>query len=165
MRIKNARASFQRLMDRVLFGLQRTELLLYLEDIIVFFENLEEHDKIITRLFLRLRDGNPMLQPDKSKFMRTEVVYVGPVVRQEGVRLDPRKLSAIRDFHIPRTVRLVRAFLGVAGYYQSLADNFAKISSPLIDLCKNNTPIHWGQPLRSSLCKLRKSLCSSSILQ
>ena len=84
MAIRNAPATFQRLMDTVLNGMHGTEVSVYLDDIVVYSETLEEHDKKVRRLFARLRDANLKLQPDKCDFLRTEVAYLGHVVGRDG---------------------------------------------------------------------------------
>ena len=111
MGIKNAPATFQRLMDTVLKGMHGTEVFVYLDDIVVYSETLEEHDKKARRLFTRLRDANLKLQPDKCDFLRTEVAYLGHVIGRDGVKPNPEKIIAIKKFPKPTTVRGIRQFL------------------------------------------------------
>lgn len=110
MGIKNAPATFQRLMDQVFSGLQGAELFVYLDDIVVFSRTLEEHDKTINRLFGRLRNANLLLQPVKCEFLKTEVSYLGHIISNKGIMPDPRKIKAIQNDPRPCTVKSVLGF-------------------------------------------------------
>ena len=105
--LKNAPATFQRLMDNVLRGLQGTELFVYLDDVVVFAKNLEEHKIKVRRLMRRFEQANLSLQPDKCEFLRREVTDLGHIVAQNGLRMDPRKLRAVEKFPLPKTQKNV----------------------------------------------------------
>ena len=96
--LKGAPASFQRLMDRVLIGLQGVELFVYIDDIVVYASTLDEHDEKIFRLFKRLKDAGLRLQPEKCSFLSTEVTYLGHVISEEGVRPNPKKNRGRKKF-------------------------------------------------------------------
>ena len=98
MGLKNSPATFQRLMDQVLLGLQGTELFVYLDDIIVYANNLEEHGKKVRRLLKRLKEANLLLQPEKCKFPFKEIAYLGHIISSEGVKPDPKKIEAVQCF-------------------------------------------------------------------
>ena len=84
--LKTAPATFQRLMDITLTGLIGTELFVYLDDIVKFADTLEEHEKEFNNLIQRLRTANLNLQPDKCKFLRPEIGYLGHIIDKNGVR-------------------------------------------------------------------------------
>ena len=116
--LKNAPATFQRLMDNVQRGLQGTELFVYLDGVVVFAKNLEEHKIEVWRPMGRFEQANLSLQPGKCEFLRREVTYLGHIVGQNGLRMDPRKLRAVEKFPLPKIQKNVRQFLGLAGYYR-----------------------------------------------
>ena len=97
MGIKYAPATFQQLMDNVLTGMHGTEAFIYLEDIVIHSETLQDHDVKVKRLFERLRMANLKLQPDKCDFLRTEVAYLGHIIWRDGVRPNPVKVEAIKN--------------------------------------------------------------------
>jgi Reverse transcriptase (RNA-dependent DNA polymerase). len=138
--LKNAPATFQRLMDLVLTGLQGIELFVYLDDIVIYAGSLDEHELKFRRLMGRLRSANLKLQPDKCEFLRKEVGYLGHVIGEDGVRPDPGKIEAVKNFPIPRNVKNIRQFLGLAGYYRRFINGFSKIAKPLTNLLKKETP-------------------------
>jgi len=137
--LKNAPATFQRLMDNVLSGLQSNELFVYMDNIVVYAKSLREHEIEINRLMQRLREANLKLQPDKCEFLRHEVVYLGYIIGSDGVRPDTNKIKAVADFPVPKNLKNIKQFLGLAGYYRRFIPNFSKIAKPLTDLLKKNS--------------------------
>ena len=129
--LKNAPATFQRVMDQVLTGLQGVELFVYMDDIVIYAQDLKEHDRKLRALLLRLRDAGLTLQPEKCHFLRREITYLGHIITREGVKPDPRKIEAVKNFPIPRTKKNIKQFLGLIGYYRRFIPEFAKISKPL----------------------------------
>ena len=93
-----------------------TEVFVYLDDVVVYTERLEEHDKNARRLFDRLRNANLKLQPDTCDFLRTEIAYLGRIIGRKRVKSNPAKINAIRKFPRPTTVRAIPQFLGLSGY-------------------------------------------------
>lgn len=134
---------FQRLMDRILLGLQETELLVYMDDIVVYASSLREHDIKMDKLIKLLKDANLTL-PDKCKFLRKEVIYFGHVITDNGVRLDPQKIS-VKNFPIPRNLKNVRQFLGLTGYYRRFISNFSAIAKPLSNFLKKDNKFIWNE--------------------
>ena len=136
--LKNAPATFQRLMNSVLTGLQGLECLVYLDDIVVYGASLEEHNKRLEKILQRLRGSNLKLQPEKCEFLRKEVIYLGHIISENGILPDPSKLTAIHEFPTPKKVKEVQAFIGLAGYYRKFIKNFSKIARPLTKLTRKN---------------------------
>ena len=110
----NAPATFQRLMDLVLAGVQWSQCLVYLDDIIVIGKSFEEHLRNLSSVLQRLREANLRLKPKKCFFCRKQVAYLGHVVSSGGVATDPEKTSKVSDCPIPTTVIEVQQFLGLA---------------------------------------------------
>lgn len=134
--LKNAPATFQRVMDNILRGITNEMCAVYLDDIIVFSSSLQEHIEKLTAVFNRLRESNFKLQLDKSEFLRKEVAYLGHVVTPEGVKPNPDKISAITKFPLPSTTKQIKGFLGLLGYYRRFINNFAKLTKPLTKCLK-----------------------------
>ncbi|MCG8032787.1 MAG: reverse transcriptase, partial [Candidatus Thiodiazotropha taylori] len=130
----NAPASFQRLMERCMGDLNLRDCLIYLDDVIIFSSTFEEHLDRLEEVFTRLRQHNLKLKPSKCEFLKSEVTYLGHVVSEAGIRTDPDKTKAIKNWPIPRNVKEVRAYLGFTGYYRRFIKDYAKIARPLNDL-------------------------------
>lgn len=163
--LKNAPATFQRLMDNVLSGLQGNELFVYMDDIVVYAKSLQEHANKFERLMKRLKAANLKLQPDKCEFLRKEVAYLGHTISADGVRPDPNKIKAITEFPVPRSPTNIKQFLGLVGYYRRFIPQFSKIAKPLTDLLKKDRRFYWETTHTLAFNQLRKSLCSEPILQ
>ena len=112
--LKNAPATFQRLMETVLSGLIRNICLDYLDDIVVTGRMFAEHLQNLRKVFVQLRDVNLRLKPLKCHLAVKEVEYLGFHVSSVGVIADPAKVKAVRGFPIPKDVKQVRFFLGLA---------------------------------------------------
>lgn len=130
----NAPATFQRLMERCMGDLNLRECLIYLDDIIIFSETFDAHLDRLEAVFDRLRQHNLKLKPSKCEFFKTEVTYLGHIVSADGIKTDPGKINAIKDWPVPHSVKDVRRFLGFSGYYRKFVKNYASIVRPLNDL-------------------------------
>ncbi|XP_033212210.1 uncharacterized protein LOC117169812 [Belonocnema kinseyi] len=113
--LKNSPATFQRMMDNALRGLVGKKCFVYLDDIVVFGSTLEEHNENLVSLFDRLRETGLKLQPDKCEYLRPEFKYLGHLLTEDGVKPNPAKIQAVRDFKPPQNVTQVQSFLGLAG--------------------------------------------------
>ncbi|XP_025155003.1 uncharacterized protein LOC112588630 [Harpegnathos saltator] len=163
--LKNAPATFQRLMDNVLSGLQGNELFVYMDDIVIYANSLHEHEIKFNKLMNRLQKANLKLQPDKCEFLRREVAYLGHIIGSDGVRPDPEKIKSIKEFPTPRTQKQIKQFLGLAGYYRRFIPDFSKTAKPLTDLLKKDKEYIWRPIQQHAFNILRESLCSHPILQ
>ena len=140
----NAPATFQRLMETVLAGLVRTCCVVYLDDILVVGRTVEEHLDNLRKVFERLREAGLRLKPKKCYFLREEVEYLGHVVSADGVRPDPQKLTAVRNYAQPTDLKSLRAFLGLASYYRKFIPHFSRVASPLHALTRKDVPFDWS---------------------
>jgi len=108
--LKNASATFQRLINSVLTGMQELKCLVYLDDIVIYGASIEDHNKRLEEVLQRLRKNNLKLQPDKCEFLRKVTIYLGHIILfyfilENGISLDPSKLTAIKEFPIPKKVK------------------------------------------------------------
>lgn len=163
--LKNAPSTFQRLVDKALLGLQNVELFVYMDDVVIYADSLEDHTRKLLNLFDRLDKANLTLQPEKCIFLRKEVNYLGHVITQEGVKPDPKKVEAVRKFPCPRNAKNVKQFLGLAGYYRRFIPQFSIISKPLTFLLKNDVKFQWTEAQDESFNKLKNILCTEPLLQ
>ena len=162
--LTNAPPNFQRLMSRVLHGLEWKVCLIYIDDIIVFSETFDEHLSCLSLVFNRLREANLKLKPSKCHFARSSVKFLGFLVSSEGVSPDPDKLAVVKSFPIPRNVKDVRSFLGLCNYYRRFVEGFAQIASPLNRLTRKNVSFAWTSDCDLAFNELKNRLCSPPIL-
>lgn len=128
--LKNSPSTFQRMMDRTLSGLQSIELFVYIDDIVIFAKSLQEHSEKLKKLLGRLKTAGLVLQPEKCKFLCKEIGYLGHIVSEHGLKPDPKKVEAVRNFPTPKNRKNIKQFLGLAGYYRRFIPNFAQKAKP-----------------------------------
>lgn len=163
--LKNAPATFNRLMRTAMSGLQGISCLIYLDDIIIFSKNLESHMEKLREVFDRLVEHNLKLQPEKCHFLRKEVTYLGHLISENSVKPDPLKTSAIDNFPQPKNVKGVQSFLGLVGYYRKFIKGFADIAKPLTSLLKKNNKFIWSEECINAFNKLKQAITSEPVLQ
>ena len=162
--LTNAPATFERLMEKVMRGLQWEILLIYLDDIIVFGRTVEEEIKRLRICFSRLRDANLKLKPSKCHLFQTSVLYLGHVVSSEGVSTDPDKVKAIDDWPRPQCKKEVRSFLGLTSYYRRFVKGFAGIAAPLHALTGKSAKFEWNEACEEAFLELKQRMRSTPIL-
>jgi hypothetical protein len=114
----DAPATFQRLMNAVLAGLQWSSCLVYLDDVIIPGRAFEEHLRNLTLVFDRLREAGLKLHPGKCALCQKQVIFLGHIVSEEGVATDPAKTKKVAEWPEPTNAQEVRQFLGLANYYR-----------------------------------------------
>ena len=157
-------STFQRLIDRILKGLEYKIALAYLDDIIVFGKSIDECLDRLTLIFERLRKAGLKLKPKKCSLFKRKILYLGHVVSNEGVSCDPEKVEAVARWTAPRTVRQVRTFLGTVGYYKRFIKGYADICRPLYDLTKKGVKFEWSPDCEDSFQTLKQRLLCAPIM-
>lgn len=165
MGLKNSPSTFQRVMDNVLRELQNTICLVYLDDIIVFSTSLQEHIINLEKVFQKLRESNFKIQMDKSEFLKLETAYLGHVISRDGIKPNPDKISAIKQYPIPKTPTEIKRFLGLLGYYRKFIPDFAKITKPMTQCLKKGSKITLDRDYEECFEKCKTLLINDPILQ
>ncbi|VDI46195.1 Hypothetical predicted protein [Mytilus galloprovincialis] len=160
----NAGATFQRIIETAMRGLQWHVLVLYLDDIIVFSETFDEHLVNLQKVFQRLSDAGLKLKAAKCSFFKHEVEYLGHIVSTEGVRTDPSKVRAIAKMESPQNVSELRSFIGLVSYYRRFIKDFSKIAKCLFDLLQSKAHWEWTSGCEQTFRLLKEKLSSSPVL-
>ncbi len=137
--LSNAPATFQRLMQQCLGDQCFDNVLIYLDDIIVYAADFDSHLIHLDRVFSRLGQHGLKLKPVKCHLLKREVKYLGHLVSSKGVAVDPEKVRTVRDWPEPTTVRNVRAFLGFTGFFRRFIKGYASIAEPLFKYLRCDT--------------------------
>ena len=162
----NAPATFQRLMQKALSGLGGEEPFcsVYIDDVIVYSDSVESHIQHLQQVFERLRRIGLRLHPQKCRFAYPEVAFLGHVISAVGIAPNPDKVRAVREFKVPTNVRMVREFLGLAGYYRRFVPNFSKVAGPLHNLTRQDVPFVWTQRCQGAFDSLKDRLTTPPVL-
>ena len=160
----NAPATFQRVMDLVLAGVQWSQCLVYLDDIIVIGRNFDEHIQNLSTVLQRLREANLRIKPSKCNFCREQVTYLGHIVSKFGVATDPEKTAKVADWPTPTTVQQLQQFLGLASYYRRFVKDFSLISAPLHRLTERGREFQWTNECAQAFSTLKHHLTHTPVL-
>jgi len=136
---------------------------IYLDDIVIYGQNLKEHNKRLIQILDRLREHN-LKQPDKCEFLRKEVIYLGHIITKDGIQPDPSKLYAVEKFPVPRKVKDIQSFPGLVGYYQKFIENFSKIAKSLTKFTKKGEKFNWTAKQQNSFQSLKEKLTTAPVL-
>ena len=160
----NAPATFQRLMDLVLAGVQWSHCLVYMDDIIVVGRSFKDHLQNLSVVLQRLKDANLRLKPAKCSFCKTKVSYLGHIVSRHGVATDPEKTNKVSKWPTPTTISEVQKFLGLASYYRRFVKSYATIASPLHRLTERGRQFNWTSECATAFASLKQKLTNAPIL-
>ena len=139
----NAPATFERLMEAVLAGLQWDICLIYLDDIITFGRNFGEAVENLKKVMERLRGAGLKLKPKKCELFAKSVPFLGHIISDEGVATDPEKIKAVQDWPVPINQTEIRSFLGLCWYYRRFIKGYAETAKPLHTLTEKGRPFVW----------------------
>lgn len=139
--VSGAPATFQRIIEQTVGDMNLLEVLVYLDDLIVFGATLQEHEDRLLKVLDRLKDEGLKLSLDKCQFCQPSVTYVGHIISQDGVSTDPEKTEAVTTWPRPNTVSALRSFLGFCGYYRRFVKDYSKVAYPLNQLLSGYPPV------------------------
>jgi hypothetical protein len=145
-------------------GLKEICALVYLDDILIFSDSIQERASRIKMVLDRIREAKFKVNLETCTFAAREMAYLGRIVCANGVSPDASKVKAIKSFTLPRNVRHVRPFLVLAGYYWSFKPNFAALSKPLTQLTRKYVKFCWSELQQNSFDALKEALTSDSFL-
>ena len=164
MGLVNAPATFARLMQACLGEENLKTIILYLDDILVFADSFAQ---MITRLrwtFVKLRNYGLKIKPKKCVLFQTSVTFLGHVVSAKGIETDTDKVKAVTDWVKPMSVKEVRSFLGLTGYYRKFVPKYSSIASPLTNLTKDDIVFEWTEECQEAFDNLKVKLTTAPIL-
>lgn len=163
--LATAPATFQKLMHELLEGLIFNGVLVYLDDILIYSDSEKKHDDILEEVLSRIAKAGLKLNPDKCKFHRKELVFLGHTVSSTGVRTNQKKIEEIMKAKPPGCVSHLRSFLGLTNYYRRFIDKYAEIASPLYAaISGGDKQLHWSDQCQKSFQDLKDKLCKAPIL-
>ncbi|GMI84518.1 hypothetical protein HRI_002121100 [Hibiscus trionum] len=162
--LTNAPSTFQATMNAIFRPFLRKFVLVFLDDILVYNGNWQDHLHHLRSVLQMLKTHGLVAKPSKCSFGQDRVEYLGHVVFHEGLVMDDSKVEAIRKWHVPTTVRDVRTFLGISGYYRRFIRGYATIVAPISDLLKQSDTFSWSPVAQAAFELLKSSLASAPVL-
>lgn len=160
----NSPATFQRLMENVLRGIQWVESLLYMDDIITPGKTVDESLTRLENVFQRLQEANLKLKASKCFFFQKSITFLGHVVSEEGISTDENKIIAVKEWPVPVNAKQVRSFLGLTGYYRKFVRGYSEIAKPLHKLSEKKAKFVWTDDCQNAFERLKSALTTAPIL-
>src|SRR5579859_667994 len=144
----NAPGTFQHYMNDTFREFLDDFLIVYLDDLLIYSESWKEHTVHVRKVLTQLREAGLLLKPSKCQFHVTEVEFLGFIVGNDGVKMDPTKVESITSWPTLKSPHDVRIFLGLANFYRRFIKGFSDLAKPLTRLLKKDNLVkkfHWGR--------------------
>ncbi|KAD4586096.1 hypothetical protein E3N88_23697 [Mikania micrantha] len=162
--LTNTPAVFMDLMNRVCKPYLDKFMIVFIDDILIYSKNQEEHAEHLRLVLELLKKEQLYAKFSKCDFWIREVQFLGHVVNEQGIHVDPAKIEAIKNWEAPKTSTEVRQFLGLAGYYRRFIEGFSKIAQSLTSLTHKDKKFDWGDKQEVAFNLLKQKLCTAPIL-
>lgn len=165
--LANAPATFQTYINRALGGLVDTICIVYLDDILIYSEDIAEHNQHVREVLARLDEWGLYANLEKCEFDVTEVTFLGFVVSPEGINMERHRIDAVAAWPDLHTVQDIQIFLGFTGFYRRFIKGYAKITLPLTDKLRKNrstTPL-IGAREQEAFRQLQEAFQTAPLLQ
>lgn len=142
--LTNAPAVFMDLMNRVCRPMLDRSVIVFIDNILVYLRSREQHEEHLREILGVLRSERLYAKFSKCEFWLREVQFLGHLVNQNGILVDPAKIEAVMRWEVPRSPTKIRIFLGLAGYYRRFINDFSKIAVPLTKMTRKGCCIFMG---------------------
>ena len=162
--LTNASEAFMDLMNRVFRLYVDQFVVVFIDDILVYSQDQENHDAHLRVVLETLIKEQLYAKLSRCEFWLTEVSFLRHIVSKEGIRVDPRKIEVVIEWKPPRNVTEIRSFLGQAGYYKRFVKGFSMISAPMTRLLQKNVKYEWSEKCQKSFEKLKAFLTEAPVL-
>ena len=162
--LSNAPAKFMDLMNRLFQSQLDKSVVVFIDDILIYSGSKEEHAEHLRRVLETLRENQLYAKFSKCEFWLDSVSFLGHIISDSGISVDPAKVEAVHTWPRPKTVTDIRSFLGLAGYYRRFVKNFSSLAKPMTSLMKKDAPFIWTDQCETSFQRLKDALTSAPIL-
>ncbi|XP_052620961.1 uncharacterized protein LOC111893627 [Lactuca sativa] len=162
--LTNAPAVFMDLMNRVCRPFLDKSVIVFIDDILIYSRSVEDHRRHLSEVLDTLRKEKLYAKFSKCEFWLREVQFLGHLVGEDGIKVDPTKIEAVKKWANPKTPTEIRSFLGLAGYYRRFIKNFSRIAAPLTKLTRKSEPFVWTDKQEQAFQTLKRHLCEAPVL-
>jgi len=162
--LTNAPAAFQRFMNDIFADMVDICVVVYLDDILIYSDNIAEHRIHVREVLRRLRGNGLFARADKCEFHVTSCEYLGYMLSPDGLTMASYKVQIIQDWPEPRKVKDVQSFLGFANFYRRFIYGYSRITVPLTRLTRKGIPWHFTDECRLAFETLKKAFTTAPVL-
>ena len=162
--LTNAPATFQAYINNALRPFLNRFCTAYLDDILIYSENEEQHIKHVKQILEALTKAGLQTKPQKCEFLTNNVAYLGFIITTEGLRMDPAVITTIIEWPIPKKLRDVRSFLGFGNFYRCFIQDNSHLARPLTQLTKKGTLFVWSVLGQAALERFKQAFTTALIM-
>lgn len=152
-------------MNSVLRPCLRRSVLVFMDDILVYSKNMDEHVEHLCEVLTLLREQQLFVKSSKCSFACSTLEYLGHIISTQGVATDPKKTRAMNEWPQPTNVTKLRGFLGLTGYYRKFVRNYGIIARPLTNLLKKKNNFIWDTSTQEAFEALKEAMVTTPVLQ
>ena len=140
--------------------------IVYLDDVLIYSKNLRQHQKDVSNILEAIQKSGMKVKPSKCEFHWKETEYLGFIICEKGVKADPVKTQAIREWTMPKSKKDIQSFLGFCNFYRRFIEGFIRTAKPLYQRTEKNYDNNWewGDNERKAFDKLRTKLTTAPVL-
>ncbi|KAF8046932.1 hypothetical protein N665_3324s0001 [Sinapis alba] len=162
--LTNAPATFMKMMNGIFRDFLDEFVIIFIDDILVYSKNKEDHEKHLRAVLGRLREQQLFAKLSKCSFWQRSVGFLGHIVSEQGISVDPEKIRAIQGRPRPKNATEIRSFLGLAGYYRKFVKGFASLAQPMTQLTGKDVKFVWPDECEKCFSALKEMLTNAHIL-
>ena len=167
--LTNAPATFQQTMNDIFRDQLGHFVVVFLDDILVYSRTLQEHVEHVRFVLQKLRNHSFYAKHSKCEFFQRSIVYLGHLVTERGLEIEPSRIEKVKLWPVPRNIRELRSFLGFVGFLRKSIRNYSQLTTPFTDLLKGHPrksvkPIQWNDLLDTSFNVLKEHVCQAPTL-
>lgn len=162
--LTNSPTTFQMMMNDIFHNLiLEGKVIVYLDDILIFSEDLDDHKKTVKMVLTLLRQHKLTCKPEKCEFETSETEYLGHIISHGSIRMDPGKVKGVTEWPAPKSKNELQQFLGFTNFYRRFIKDFSKIAKPLNQLT-GNVDFIWAHEQQTAFQLLKDTITSAPIL-
>jgi len=163
--LTNAPATFQGMMNDLFREYLDDFVNVYIDDIVIFSKSRKEHLEHLHKVLEILRRNKLYGKLSKCEFFKRDMEFLGHIVSQEGIKVDPKKTKVVEEWLTPKTIHDVRSFLGMTNYYRKFIQDYAQIIGPLTKLLRKDVNWEWKHDQKKAFAQLKNKLISAPVLR
>lgn len=161
--LSNAPSTFMHLMNQVLRPFLSQFVVVYLDDILIYSKNEDEHFEHVRKVLEVLKENELYVNLKKCVFLQKQLLFLGFVIASEGIHVDDSKVAAIRDWPTPKSITEVRSFHGLATFYRRFVKNFSTIMVAITE-CLKKGKFQWNEVAEASFKEIKEKLSQALVL-
>ena len=164
-RLTNSPATFQAMMNELLRDLINTgKVAVFIDDMIIGTETKEGHDELVAEVIKKMEENDVYVKPEKYRWKVREVGFLGVIIGPEGIKMEEEKMKEVLKWPMPKYVKNVQKFLGLANYYRRSIEGFTSIARPLHNMVKKDKKWDWTEKQEKVFKELKERFTKELVL-